>query len=79
MEARVVDDLTARLARCTAADRRRLQRRAKRLKAPGRSAQDDLWRRFDEDLCRCEAIVETRAAVLPAVKIPEALLKLSPP
>ncbi len=67
-------DLEARLAQCSSVDRRRLQRRIKRLHEPGSQARrDDLWRRFHEELRRCEGLMAARRAVLPAVSIPESL------
>ncbi len=74
MDTQVSADLEARLSRCTAADRRRLQRRVKRLQRSGQRADlDNHWHRFNEELRRCEVIMESRRAVLSAVSIPEKL------
>jgi len=67
-------DLDARLARCTAVDRRRLQRRAKRLHETGnRQGQAQRWQHFNAELRRCEMLKEARGSILPAVQIPQSL------
>ncbi len=64
-------NIKARLAMCTIADRRRLQRRMRKLQAKG--ATDTVgrqWQRFEADLQRCTAARAARARLSEAVTIP---------